>query len=112
MGHEILENNVIPIFSRVEQNLTVDAAYTRDMMYINRKLNHSISPSGRIAGSRLSGNHINNNTDRHVTRRDSNSLAMRSTLPRRKHADHHQNLHTVALNRISMSPNNLLESYV
>lgn len=41
VGHEILENNVIPIFSRVEQNLVENQAYSKDLMYINAKLNNS-----------------------------------------------------------------------
>lgn len=46
VGQDILEQNVIPIFSRVEQNLDSDDAYASDLKYINKKLNNSIeSPS-------------------------------------------------------------------
>lgn len=41
VGHEILENNVIPIFSRVEQNLVENQSYSKDLMYINAKLSNS-----------------------------------------------------------------------
>lgn len=41
VGHEILENNVIPIFSKVERNLAESQAYSKDLMYINAKLNNS-----------------------------------------------------------------------
>lgn len=49
VGHEILENNVIPIFSRVEQNSMETSAYSKDLMYINAKLNssHNQSPLSR-----------------------------------------------------------------
>lgn len=43
VGQEILEQNVVPIFSRVEQNLTTDSVYAKDLQYINKKLNKSIS---------------------------------------------------------------------
>lgn len=39
VGQEILEQNAIPIFSRVEQNLQSDDAYAKDLQYINKKLN-------------------------------------------------------------------------
>lgn len=39
VGQEILEQNAIPIFSRVEQNLRIDDAYAKDLQYINKKLN-------------------------------------------------------------------------
>lgn len=42
VGQEILEQNAIPIFSRVEQNLDTDDAYAKDLQYINKKLNKSI----------------------------------------------------------------------
>ncbi|XP_031617354.1 uncharacterized protein LOC116337145 [Contarinia nasturtii] len=41
VGQEILEQNAIPIFSRVEQNLRVDDVYAKDLQYINKKLNKS-----------------------------------------------------------------------
>lgn len=43
VGNEILEHTISPIFSRVEQNLNKDSTYSRDIMYINKKLNRSIS---------------------------------------------------------------------
>lgn len=46
VGHEILEQNAIPIFSRVEQNLQTDDAYAKDLQYINKKLNKSLDNSG------------------------------------------------------------------
>lgn len=45
IGQEILEQNAIPIFSRVEQNLQMDDAYAKDLQYINRKLNKSLDNS-------------------------------------------------------------------
>lgn len=39
VGSEILNENAIPIFSRVEQNLRIDDAYAKDLQYINKKLN-------------------------------------------------------------------------
>lgn len=45
VGHELLENNVIPIFSRVQQNFDIDSTYAKDLMYINKKLNHSFERS-------------------------------------------------------------------
>ena len=39
IGPEILQENAIPIFSRVEQNLRIDDAYAKDLQYINKKLN-------------------------------------------------------------------------
>lgn len=41
VGQEILEQNAMPIFSRVEQNLQSDDAYAKDLQYINKKLNKS-----------------------------------------------------------------------
>lgn len=41
VGSEILENNIVPIFSRVEKNLNTNSVYAKDMMYINMKLNNS-----------------------------------------------------------------------
>lgn len=104
VGHDILQNNVIPIFSHVEQNLNADSAYSRDIMYINRKLNRSISPSGRGTGQRLFGNHIINNNDIGP----GSSTGGPSTLPRRNHVDQHR--HKLILD--TMSPTNSLESYV
>lgn len=48
MGHEILANNMVPIFSRVEQNLTTtdtksSREFSRDVTYINQKLNESLT---------------------------------------------------------------------
>lgn len=45
VGQEILEQNAIPIFSRVEQNLVADDAYAKDLQYINKKLNKSLNSS-------------------------------------------------------------------
>lgn len=45
VGQEILEQNAIPIFSRVEQNLQTDDVYAKDLQYINRKLNKSLDIS-------------------------------------------------------------------
>lgn len=45
VGQEILEQNAIPIFSRVEQNLRIDDAYAKDLQYINKKLNKSFDTS-------------------------------------------------------------------
>lgn len=46
MGHEILANNMVPIFSRVEQSLTAaqnSHEFSRDVTYINQKLNESLT---------------------------------------------------------------------
>lgn len=48
VGQEILEQNAIPIFSRVEQNLDSDDAYAKDLQYINKKLNKSIESPSQI----------------------------------------------------------------
>lgn len=45
VGQEILEQNAIPIFSRVEQNIQIDDAYAKDLQYINKKLNKSLDKS-------------------------------------------------------------------
>lgn len=45
VGQEILEQNAIPIFSRVEQHLCTDDAYAKDLQYINKKLNKSLDTS-------------------------------------------------------------------
>lgn len=46
LGQEILQQNAIPIFSRVEQNLQSDDAYAKDLQYINKKLNKSLDNNG------------------------------------------------------------------
>lgn len=104
VGHEILENNVIPIFSRVEQNLNVDSAYSRDIMYINRKLNRSISPNSRNADNRLLANHINSNN--HLKNNNNSPILAR------KHVIRHDQQHRHKLTLSNMSGTNLLESYV
>lgn len=45
VGQEILEQNAIPIFSRVEQHIHTDDAYAKDLQYINKKLNKSLDTS-------------------------------------------------------------------
>lgn len=45
VGPEILHENAIPIFSRVEQNLHNDDAYAKDLQYINKKLNKTHNDS-------------------------------------------------------------------
>lgn len=68
MDAELLENNVIPIFSRIEQNFNVDSTYTQDWMYISKKLNNSF---GRSAFKQLIKNEIscdaNNNNNTNIT---------------------------------------------
>lgn len=51
MGTELMENNVNPIFSRVEQNSDIDSTYAQDLMYINKKLNKN--SFGRSSFKRL-----------------------------------------------------------
>ncbi|XP_055296248.1 uncharacterized protein LOC129565401 [Sitodiplosis mosellana] len=45
VGQEILEQNAIPIFSRVEQHIRIDDVYAKDLQYINKKLNKSLDTS-------------------------------------------------------------------
>lgn len=45
MSHDMVENNVIPIFSRVEQNFVVDRTYIKDLLYINKKFSGSFGRS-------------------------------------------------------------------
>lgn len=45
VGSEILHECAIPIFSRVEQNLSNDDAYAKDLQYINKKLNKTHNDS-------------------------------------------------------------------
>lgn len=49
VGLEMLHENAIPIFSRVEQNLRVDDAYAKDLQYINKKLNKTHDSDAQIA---------------------------------------------------------------
>lgn len=65
VGQEILEQNIVPIFSRVEKNLDNDSAYAKDLQYINKKLNkslnESISPSPtnhRLSISNMTGSSL------------------------------------------------------
>lgn len=46
MGQEILANNMVPIFSRVEQELSEANEFSKDISYINRKLNESLTMPG------------------------------------------------------------------
>lgn len=51
VGAEVLENMIIPIFQRVEQNLDTNSAYAKDLLYINMKLNNSFgrtSPQSQV----------------------------------------------------------------
>ncbi len=43
VSQDILENNVIPIFSRIEKNLQENHEYKNDISHINRKFNESMS---------------------------------------------------------------------
>uniref|UniRef100_A0A336L696 CSON004920 protein n=1 Tax=Culicoides sonorensis TaxID=179676 RepID=A0A336L696_CULSO len=44
MGHEILANNMVPIFSRIEGSLVATQnEFSRDLSYISRKLNESLT---------------------------------------------------------------------
>lgn len=52
VGQEILEQNAIPIFSRVEQHIRIDDAYAKDLQYINKKLNKSLDVSDQQIGSK------------------------------------------------------------
>lgn len=62
LGNEVLEQNAIPIFTRVEEDLKFESAYARDLQYINKKLSqieeHSniaaILPSSLSSSSSLS----------------------------------------------------------
>lgn len=92
VGNEILENNVVPIFSRVEQNLCNDNAYAKDLIYINKKLNNSVgSPFSPIVESKRQrstascndGNNNNNNCSEfersksnEFTQNDNNQLSL------------------------------------
>lgn len=82
VGPEILHENAIPIFSRVEQNLCVDDAYAKDLQYINKKLN-------KIS---------DDNSDAQIKRRTSNT-ATKSQQSNR-------------LSICNMTGSSLLESYV
>lgn len=101
VSHDILEHNVIPIFSRVEQNLNADSAYSRDMMYINRKLNRSVSPTSRNENHRLIGIGSSN---------AAGNDGAKSPSFRDKHAHNYQNQHKLTLSNVTAT--NLLESYV
>lgn len=52
VGQEILEQNAIPIFSRVEQHIRIDDAYAKDLQYINKKLNKSLDVSDQQISSK------------------------------------------------------------
>lgn len=43
VSQEVLENNVIPIFSRIEKNLKENHEYKNDISHINKKFNESMS---------------------------------------------------------------------
>jgi hypothetical protein len=43
IAEEILENNVLPIFTRIEHNLDESSEHLRDISFINRKLNESLA---------------------------------------------------------------------
>lgn len=106
VSHDILERNVIPIFSRVEQHLDAEPAYGRDMMYINKKLNRSLSPSSRIHGgaSQFVRGRIGDIA--------ANGDDSRSTFPRRKRTGTAHAKKARPSVEMSMSPISLLESYV
>lgn len=65
MGHDMVKNNVIPIFSRVEQNSVVDSTYIKDLMYINQKLSGSIawSPFRQIMNNDMFRDANNNSNE-------------------------------------------------
>lgn len=82
VGPELLHENAIPIFSRVEQNLCADDAYAKDLQYINKKL-HKI--------------HDADNSDTQIPRRTSNAT---KSQPSNR------------LSICNMTGSSLLESYV
>lgn len=95
VGQEILQNNIVPIFSRVEQNLSVTNVYAKDLSYINKKLNNSLgSPLNRSMRKDSTANKCIDNKD------DSKD----QTRPRSRNERR--------LSIASVSGSTLLESYV
>lgn len=43
VGKEILENNIVPIFSQIEINVSITSDYVREITFLNKKINESIS---------------------------------------------------------------------
>lgn len=65
MGHDMVANDVIPIFSRVERNFDVDSTYINDLMYIDKKLTASFgwSPSRQIMSNDILRDANNNSNE-------------------------------------------------
>lgn len=55
VGQEILEHNFVPIFSKIERDLHVDNEYSRDISFVSRQMNESLSQKSfnRSIDSRL-----------------------------------------------------------
>lgn len=104
LGHDLLENNVVPIFSRVEQHFDVDGTYAKDMMYINKKLNNSFgrSPFKQLLNNNAYCDANNNNND------DDNGVCIG-----KEHADAAiQSNEKRRLSACSVTGSTVLESYV
>lgn len=101
LGHDLLEHNVIPIFSRVEQNCDVDSTYAKDMMYINKKLNNSFgrSPFKQSTSNDILCDSNNNNSICKDHSRQSGETSIESNEKRR-------------LSACNVTGSTVLESYV
>lgn len=106
MGHELLENNIIPIFSRVEQSFSIDTTYAKDLMYINKKLNNSFVRSpfkqfhcNDMHDANNNGSSINSKYNT-LDRQQSENTSIHSHENRRRHST------------CSLSGSTILESYV
>lgn len=57
VSQEVLDGNIIPVLSRIERKLDEDNEYYRDISYINRKFNESLtSKYGNNSGYNSAGN--------------------------------------------------------
>lgn len=88
---ELVENNIVPIFQRVEMNLDTNQTYAKDLIYINMKLNNSF---GHLS-TQTHPNDVENNMVQRRNRTVSNDSS------------------EVGEHRLSINnPTSLLESYV
>lgn len=108
MGHDLLENNVIPIFSRVEQHFDVDRTYAKDLMYINKKLNNSF---GRSSLKQIMNNYMYcdaNNNDSSVC----NTISITTEHSERNADAAIQSNEKRQLSACNVTGSTVLESYV
>lgn len=105
MGTELMENNVNPIFLRVEQNSDTDNTYTKDLMYINKKFNNNNSfrrsPFKRLMDQNMFCDQVCGTIHNHEKESDHDDNSM-----------NHTNDKQGPVNKCSVTGSTVLESYV